>query len=189
MGTQLDPDKDIITFTEDANKHKTTFITLLFHKPIGIVSNCPEPGQKQITDLLPKEYATLNTIGRLDKDSEGLILLTNDGVLAKKLLNHEHPREYSVRVNNPVTDEMIHRLETGVMILGRTTNPASITMLTDYTFTMRVNEGRNRQIRRMAEEVGLKVIRLKRFRYGPITLGDLKKGEYRLLTDEEKRQL
>jgi len=189
LGTKIDPDRDIITLVDEARVHQKNTVTIVFYKPVGIVSNCPEPGQQQITDLLPKQFAELHTIGRLDKDSEGLILLTDDGVLAKNLLSHEHVREYSVRVDKPVTQDMIERLESGVMVDGRWTLPTTITMLTPLTFIIRLNEGRNRQIRRMAEDVGLCVLHLKRFRFGPIVLGDLNKGECRLLTPQERQDL
>lgn len=173
----------------DAERHRQQTITIVFHKPVGIVSNCPEPGQKQITDLLPKQFSNLHTVGRLDRDSEGLILLTNDGVLAKKLLSHEHIREYSVRVDKPITDEMLDRLQNGVKVLGEYTLPCEVDVLTPLHFIIRLREGKNRQIRRMAEAVGLRVLYLKRFSYGDIKLGDLKKGEYRLVSLEEKESL
>ncbi len=189
LGTKINPDYDRVTLVDEAKREQRLAVTLVFNKPVGIVSNCPEPGQQQITDLLPPHFSDLHTIGRLDRDSEGLILLTNDGVLAKGLLSHEHNREYSVRVDKPVTPEMVQRLEMGVMVEGRMTLPTTVTLLTPQTFLIRLNEGRNRQIRRMAEDLGLCVQHLKRFRYGPILLGDLKRGEFRELTDQETRLL
>lgn len=181
LGTMVDPEKDHVALVPEALKTRNSNITIAFHKPVGIVSNCPEPGQKQITDLLPKELQHLHTIGRLDKDSEGLILLTNDGVLAKKLLSTEHVREYSVRVDKPITQDQVERLEKGIRMSGSYTLPCEIEILAPLHFIIRLREGKNRQIRRMAEAVGLRVIYLKRFSYGDIKLGDLKKGEYRVI--------
>ena len=189
LGTQIDPEKDVVTFTQDADSDQQKNVTIVFHKPVGVVSNCPEPGQTQITDLLPSKYAHLHTIGRLDRDSEGLILLTDDGVFAKKMLNQDHSRRYWVQVNNPISEESVRHLEEGMMILGKMTLPTTVTVQTPTSFVIELHEGRNRQIRRMVEKIGLRVQKLKRFSYGPVELRQLERGQFRFLTANEKQKL
>ncbi len=184
-GTRIDPDTDVVKILDRAETQEPEPITIAVHKPRGVVSNLPEPGQKQITDLLPPEYQNLHTIGRLDRDSEGLILLTSDGVLAKSLLGTGHVREYWVKVDKPVSQGALVALENGVHIDNRITLPTQVELVSPATFIIRMREGRNRQIRRMAEAVNLRVTRLQRTQYGPIALGDLKSGQFRVVLKEE----
>jgi len=184
MGVQVDPTVDKIELKLPQTQQTTT---LKFHKPRGFVSNCPQPGEKQITDLLPPQLQHLHTIGRLDKDSEGLILLTDDGVLAKHILNAERPhiREYLVWIKGELTESMIERLESGVLLFGEPTRPVSIEKYDSNYFKMTLWEGKNRQIRRMMLKVGVWVLRLKRIVFGPIRLDDLPKGQYEILSPEQ----
>ena len=184
LGTQVDPDFDQIELKLPKPIITTT---IAFNKPRGIMSNCVQPGEKEILDLLPRAYQNLHTIGRLDKDSEGLILLTDDGVLAKHILATEHPhtREYLVWVNDPLTEEMQEQLESGILLFGTATKKLQIKCYTDTYFKMTLKEGKNRQIRRMLLQVGLIVLRLKRISFGPISLEALPKGEFRCLSQEE----
>ncbi|NDC82711.1 rRNA pseudouridine synthase [bacterium] len=183
-GTMIEPGVDQIV-VESSRQPNTIKRTIAFHKPKGIVSNLPVNGEKEITDLLPKEYNGLHTIGRLDKESEGLILLTNDGVLAKQALSTQHLREYIVTVAGEFTQGMADRLEDGMLILGEKTRPTHIRILDRNRFLICLDEGKNRQIRRMVAKVGLVVVRLKRVKYGHIMLGHLDSGRYRSLTPEE----
>ena len=177
LGTKVDPDKDHIQLIGQ----KQTFTTILFHKPRGIMSNCPEPGQKEILDLLPDSMQDLSTIGRLDRDSEGLILLTNDGRLARHYLNTDtpHEREYLVWVNQPLTEGQIDRLEGGVQLSGQETKPLTIDIINPKLIKMTMTEGKNRQIRRMLQKVEIRVTRLKRTRFDTHRLGTLKPGEWK----------
>lgn len=186
LGTRIDPDRDVVTLLPEGQKALESYTYMAFFKPVGIVSNCPAKGETQISDLLPEVYAHLSTIGRLDKDSEGLILLTDDGLFAKAALASRHEREYLVRVNGVLTPTMITRLEGGVLVLGEETLPVKITRMDDQCFLMTMREGKNRQIRRMLQKVGLRVVRLKRLRFGNVKLGALKKGDFRPLTQSEK---
>lgn len=186
LGTKIDPNVDEVTLMPEGQAALKSYTYIAFFKPVGIVSNCPVEGERQITDILPPEFSHLSTIGRLDKDSEGLILLTDDGLFAKAALGSAHEREYLVRVNGNFTPSMAERLEEGVYILGAETRPVRIKRLDDQCFLMEMTEGKNRQIRRMIQKVGLHVVRLKRLRFGNVRLGDLQKGEYRPLTKFEK---
>ena len=135
------------------------------------------------------------SVGRLDINTEGLLLLTNDGELTQRLTHpsHEVEKRYIARVSNQVGEEELHLLRSGVPLQGRRTAPAKVSVLrldpfsTDLLIT--IHEGRNRQIRRMVEAVGHEVVRLKRVQYGGVTLGDLERGQWRELTPEEVRSL
>ncbi len=185
LGVKIDPDRDIVELDPSISTTKHTYIA--FFKPRGIVTNCPVDGEQDIRSLLPKNLAHVHSIGRLDKDSEGLILLTDDGIFAKKLLdpNHPFPKDYLVWVNATFTQEMADKLEDGITIFGRKTKPCQIKILDECYFKIILNEGKNRQIRRMVQEVDRFVVRLKRVCYGPIRLDKLPRGEFRHLTSHE----
>ena len=181
LGDKVDPNVDTITLAEDANQARQTTTTIAFHKPRGIMTNCPQKGDQEIRDLLPKSLEGLSSIGRLDKDSEGLILMTDDGVLANKLLNRgeHHEREYIVWLNKSISESMIEALRDGVMVLGQKTKRCVVERQKPKQVRMVLTEGKNRQIRRMMRVLGLTVVRLKRIRFGSIHLGDLTPGSYR----------
>ena len=187
LGFQIDPDKDKIEIDYQIKQIQQNYIYLAFHKPKGYFTNCPEIGEKEIKDILPKKFAHLSAIGRLDKDSEGLILLSDDGIFAKTILNAEHPhtRRYRVWINHPLSDQAKKQLESGVSILGKFTKPVTIEMIHPNSFIIVMNEGRNRQIRRMLYSVGCTVIGLKRLSFGQVELAGLKSGEFRLLSSAE----
>ncbi len=130
-------------------------------------------------------------IGRLDKDSEGLIMLTSDGDIVNKILRagNNHDKEYIVRVDKPVTQGFIHSMASGVKILGTVTKKCRVELLTKYTFRIILTEGMNRQIRRMCEVFGYQVLKLKRIRIMNIHLGALPTGAWRYLTSEELQDL
>ena len=184
LGTMIDPDRDQLSI-ETPEKATPVYKYIAFHKPVGIVSNLPTKGERDIRNLLPAEYSKLHTIGRLDKDSEGLILLTDDGVFAKHALAAQHEREYVVTVSGEFTGGMAERIEEGVTIFGKKTKRSMIEMLESNRFIIRMNEGKNRQIRRMITKLGLAVIRLIRVRYGQIPLSHLEPGHYRNLAQYE----
>jgi 23S rRNA pseudouridine2605 synthase/23S rRNA pseudouridine2604 synthase len=136
--------------------------------------------EKPFIDFVKDIPQRLFPIGRLDKDSEGLILLTNDGELANRLMHprYEHEKEYEVTVQFPIFYRQMERLAEGVEIDGEQTLPTKVKQIGSRKFHIILKEGKNRQIRKMVEEVGNKVVRLKRVRIGDITLGKLKPGEY-----------
>lgn len=164
----------------------------VYHKPAGIVTVNAQEGEEEIADLvtLPEK---VYPVGRLDKETEGLIILTNDGRVATHLLapEAETEKEYEVTLDKPVTHQFLIRLKHGVDIgvVGKTrhykTKPVKIRKVGPRKVAMVLTEGKNRQIRRMAGAVGFKVVKLKRFRIGTLVLGSLKKGQYRKLKPAE----
>lgn len=183
LGQLADPDIDDIWVDPSIlNKPKTT---IAFYKPRGIVTNCPQSGQTCIRDILPPHLTHLSSIGRLDKESEGLIILTDDGLLANHYLNAgvDHIRVYDVWLNKPLSESSRNRLQRGIPLLGGRTKPMTIEPISTTVSRWTLTEGKNRQIRRMAMDVGCYVTRLKRIQFGPILLDNLKSGKYRDITE------
>ena len=165
-------------------------IYIALNKPVGITCTTDRNIKGNIVDFVSHEKRIFH-IGRLDKDSEGLILLTNDGDIVNKILragNH-HDKEYIVTVNKPINDEFIKRMGNGIKILGKITKKCLVNKEGEKTFRIILTEGMNRQIRRMCEALGYKVTKLKRIRIMNIKLGKLKIGEWRNLTNEELKGL
>lgn len=169
---------------------------IMYHKPAGEVTTVSDPeGRATVLDKFQDLPVRLYPVGRLDYDSEGLLLLTNDGDLTERMLHPsgEVEKVYLARVSNQVTPEEARRLEMGVMVDGRRTARARVKLLgvkplyTDMLVT--IHEGRNRQVRKMVEQIGHQVVLLRRIRFGPLRLGDLPRGMWRDLTEEELRQL
>ena len=160
------------------------------NKPRGIVCTTAEEEKDNIVDFLhyPKR---IYPIGRLDKESEGLILMTNRGDLVNKILRggNEHEKEYLVKVNQPVTEEFLEKMRSGVPILDTVTKPCRVEKIGRNDFRIILTQGLNRQIRRMCEALGYRVIHLKRVRVMNIRLGDLKTGAYRKVTGAERAEL
>lgn len=169
---------------------ETEEILLAFHKPKGIVCTTSKKDKDNIVDYINYEKR-IYPVGRLDKDSEGLILLTNQGELSDKLLrgSNGHEKEYLVTVNKRLTKDFIEGMSGGVPILDRVTKPCKITPLDDYTFKIILTQGWNRQIRRMCEYFDYRVRRLIRIRVMNIQLGNLQVGTYRKITGKEKAEL
>lgn len=188
IGQRIDPDQDSIDWSQVRERFVPSVLAV--HKPRGVVTNCPLQGETQVIDLLPIQYQRFSSIGRLDKDSEGLILFTNSGVIAKQGLQQDDPhwREYLVWTNDTITQDHRYQLESGVVILASKTHPLELTLLGDRYCKIRMNQGKNRQIRRMMNKVGLIVVRLKRIRFGCIALDALPKGAYRELDSSEIKQ-
>jgi 23S rRNA pseudouridine2605 synthase len=169
-----------------------SFEYIAMHKPSGVVTTCDdEYGRTVILDLLPNNLRHLKPVGRLDLDSEGLLLLTNDGALAYKLT---HPakvveKNYEVTVAGEISDDVLSHLERGVCLSDGMTHPANVTLLErnkDLSrFQIAIHEGRNRQIRRMCAQVGYPVVRLIRVSIGGLQLNGLKSSQWRHLTAEE----
>ncbi len=168
-------------------------VVLAYYKPVGVIcSSKDKHAEKLVTDEL--SYKTRVTYaGRLDKDSEGLLLMTNDGDLIDKLMRSKnaHEKEYKVKIKEEVTDELLEALRNGVYLkdLDKTTRKCEVRYEGSHTFTIVLTQGLNRQIRRMCETLGVNVVRLKRVRVANIELGDLKSGKYRVLSGEEKDKL
>lgn len=167
-------------------------VYLAFYKPAGIVCTAEKQEENNIMDYI--DYPIRVTYcGRLDKDSEGLLLLSNDGDFMQKLMRgaNGHEREYLVRVNKPLTDEVIEAMESGVYLeeLKTTTRRCKIRKISDVTFTIVLTQGLNRQIRRMCRAFDYHVRFLKRVRIENIQLGDMEPGAYRELEEAELREL
>ena len=196
LGTQVDGLTDVVcvdgqTVFPEKEKHY-----LAYNKPAGEVTTLHDPeGRDTVMDRFRDYPVRLFPVGRLDYDSEGLLLLTNDGELMNRLLHpsFEIPKSYLTRVSNSVSPEEIRSLRKGVMIDGRLTSPAEVRLIRTDAFStdllITIHEGRNRQVRKMIDAVGHQVVRLKRVRFGPVQLGDLPSGMWRRLTDEEIAKL
>ncbi len=161
------------------------------NKPAGVVSTAREPGMRPAVVELVETEARLYPVGRLDADTTGLLLLTNDGELANRLTHprYEVPKTYVVRLRSPVADRDLSRLRDGVELGDGPTAPAQVKRLGDREIEITIREGRNRQVRRMAEAVGNRVAELQRIRFGPLELGGLKEGEAQRLSGDEVAQL
>ncbi len=185
--------KDVVCVNGKVIRIKDEKVVLAFYKPIGIT--CTEKdkfAQKTIMEYI-KYPVRVTYAGRLDKDSEGLILLTNDGDLIQALMrgSHHHEKEYVVKVDREITPDFLEKMAAGVYLneLDRTTKPCHIEQVGKYTFKIILTQGLNRQIRRMTKCFGYNVTSLKRIRIEKITLDGLKIGQYRELTEREKENL
>ncbi|MFA4931109.1 MAG: pseudouridine synthase [Patescibacteria group bacterium] len=194
MGVKIDPDQDEVRFRKKIiNAQKKVYY--LLHKPAGYVAtrrdnNAP----KKVIDLVPA-VPPVYPVGRLDKNTEGLILLTNDGELTNYLIHPKHhvEKEYFVisepRFDDFQLDKAIKKLAKGVLITGYLTKPALVTKVkqdrTKITFNITIREGKHHQIYRMCHNVGLKVTKLVRVRFGNLKLGNMKKGEYKIINKSE----
>jgi len=178
-------------------------LSVVLHKPMGIVSAQPEPGQTPAVRLLtraalvgdspsiPDRDTRLAPLGRLDMDSRGLLLLSDDGVLAKAIIGPQSDleKEYLVRVTGKITLEKLARLGHGLSMDGRQLKPAKVSVVEGQQLRFILKEGRNRQIRRMCELVGMHVMDLVRIRIGTLRLDDLEEGRWRVLSDQERAAL
>jgi 23S rRNA pseudouridine2605 synthase len=161
------------------------------NKPEGVVSTAREPGGRPAVVELVETEARLYPVGRLDADSTGLLLLTNDGELANRLTHprYEVPKTYRARLKAPIVERDLDRLRGGVELEDGPTAPAEVRRLGEREIEVTLREGRNRQVRRMLEAVGNEVAALRRVSFGPLRLGGLKVGAARRLTEDEIAQL
>lgn len=169
---------------------KRDMILLAVNKPVGIVCTEEKKEKKNIIRFL-NYPERITYIGRLDKDSEGLLLMTNNGDIINKMMRsgNQHEKEYIVKVDKPITAQFVKNMSSGVHILDTITRPCKVEAIGKYTFRIILTQGLNRQIRRMSEALGYRVVQLKRIRVMNITLGDLKPGEYRQISVKEIEEL
>jgi 23S rRNA pseudouridine2604 synthase len=189
LGTQVNPGDDVRLDKRPLGaKKKSVYIAL--NKPVGITCTTEQHVRGNIVDFVGHSERIF-PIGRLDKDSEGLILLTNNGDIVNEILRSEnnHEKEYLVTVDRPVTDAFLAGMAAGVRILDTKTKPCKVTRLGKCSFRIILTQGLNRQIRRMCEVFGFEVRRLQRVRIINIRLGHLKLGQWRNLSDAELRGL
>ncbi len=189
LGEKVKPTDEI---TVEGNVITKTIenIYLIFNKPIGITCTTEEQIKGNIISFI-NHPERIFPIGRLDKPSEGLIFLTNDGDIVNKILRsgNNHEKEYIVRVNRRITPMFIRKMSQGVPILDTVTKPCKVTKIDDYTFNIVLTQGLNRQIRRMCQYLDYEVRALKRTRIMNIELGSLKRGKYRHFTKNEFTEL
>jgi 23S rRNA pseudouridine2604 synthase len=185
-----------------AKLQQSRLVTVILNKPIGYVSAQPEPGYQPSIQLLtkdnyfgrgepekiPQKMQTLAVIGRLDIDSQGLLIFTEDGRLAKKVIGEDSKieKEYLVRVTGSLTREQLQSLNYGLELDGQKLKPAKVEWLNQDQLRFVLTEGKKRQVRRMCELVGLKVLGLKRVRVGRLMLGNLPEGQWRFLESHEE---
>ena len=169
---------------------------VMYHKPAGEVTTVSDPeGRRCVLDHFRDYPVRLYPVGRLDYDSEGLLLLTNDGALTERMLHpsHQVDKTYLARVEGSVSMDAVRNLRSGIMLDDHKTAPAKVRVVkleAEATVVLvTIHEGRNRQVRRMFEETGHRVLQLRRVRFGPLELGDLPRGRWRELTAEEVRRL
>lgn len=201
-GRKIQPGQTL-TLADRAEAKLESALTVVIHKPVGIVSSQPEGDQVPAVRLLKRESLwgrsdvipgfrnKLAPVGRLDMDSRGLLILSEDGVVAKAVIGPESQldKEYVVLVRGEITDRKLTLLRHGLELDGRKLKPARVTRLEGQTLVFVLKEGRNRQIRRMCELVELEVVDLFRIRIGPLQLGKLPEGMWRPLTAEERTAL
>lgn len=190
LGTRVRPGTDRVTVDGRHVRAAPPRMYIVLNKPVGVVSSCSHPGQRTVLDLV-RVKERIYPVGRLDKDSRGLLLLTSDGALHHRLLHpsFDHEKEYEVEVDAFIPDGALRRLARGVVLSGRKTRPAKIQRISGRRFRIVLKEGRNRQVRRMVGKVGRRVVDLKRVRMAGIRLGSLPEGAWRHLTDREKKML
>lgn len=196
IGDKVDPKKDTITVSGKKIVKTKTFTYVVLHKPRGFITTMnDEMDRKCVAELIKDVPGRVYPVGRLDRDSEGMLLFTNDGAFANAMTHPtKHvPKTYRVTVRPSITEDQITALTQGVIIDDRKTAPAEVRVVTKeegrVVLEIILYEGRNRQIRKMCEEVGLEVARLKRTAIGSIKLGMLKQGAWRNLTEDEVRKL
>lgn len=171
-------------------KDKSDRTYIAYNKPVGVICTTERQVRGNIVDAI-SHPERIFPIGRLDKDSEGLIFLTTDGDIVNKILRagNEHEKEYIVTVNQPISERFVRQMAQGVPILGTRTQPCKVTLQSKFVFKIVLTQGLNRQIRRMCEFLGYEVVKLKRLRIMNVKLGGLPVGKWRKLTDEEMAQI
>ena len=196
LGDKVDPFKDKVTVKGRPVKKVDEKVYIMLHKPRGFITTMSdEQGRKCVADLVEDAPQKVYPVGRLDRDSEGMLLMTNDGEFSNLMM---HPRThvsktYRVTVRPPVTEQMLDKLACGIELDGRMTAPCEVEILekeeSRVVLKFVLYEGRNREIRRMCEAVGLQVARLKRIAVDTLKLGMLPQGKWRLLTEQEVKKL
>ncbi|MCA1060591.1 23S rRNA pseudouridine(2604) synthase RluF [Rossellomorea aquimaris] len=189
IGDQVNPGDDVLVSGAPVRVARNN-VYIALNKPVGITSTTEKGVKGNIVDLVNHPLRIFN-IGRLDKDSDGLILLTNDGDIVNEILRAEnqHEKEYIVTVDRPISEDFLKQMSEGVKILGTKTLPCKVEQISKYVFQITLTQGLNRQIRRMCEVLGYEVYRLQRTRIMNIHLGNLPVGQWRDLSKKEKNRL
>lgn len=189
LGSRVQPD-DEVTVDGKVISQEQDLVYIALNKPVGITSTTERHIEGNIVDFVNHDQRIFH-IGRLDKDSDGLILLTNDGDIVNEILRseNEHEKEYIVTLNERITPTFLEKMASGVRILDTVTKPCKVKQLGPHTFSIILTQGLNRQIRRMCSALGFTIKRLQRVRIMNIELGSLPIGKWRDLTDQEKQTL
>ncbi len=190
LGSKIDSAEDRVEVDGRLVEPATEKIYIALNKPKGYITSCHHGDRQVVLDLIDLKQRIF-PVGRLDKDTTGLLLLTNDGRLHHRLSHpsFDHEKEYVVTVQHPITDGQLQRLAEGMPLAGTATRPARVERLSGRRFHMVLQEGRNRQIRRMVRKVGHEVTGLKRIRMANVLLGNLPIGGWRHLTSKERGAL
>ena len=195
MGYKVDTIADTVTVDGQKLSSAEPLVYYLLYKPTGVVSTCEDPqGRRTVLDII-KTNERLYPVGRLDYESSGLLILTNDGDLTHRVTHpsFEIEKEYIATIRGVLSEADLAKLRTGVYIDGKKTHPAETEVMMSgkrkSEIRMVIHEGRNRQVRKMVQAVGHEVMMLRRIQFGPLKLGDLKRGMWRLLTAEEVEAL
>jgi pseudouridine synthase len=186
LGLKVDPANDRVAFDGQTVRPTEEKFYIALNKPEGYVTSCRQPGRDLVVDLIDLPVR-LFPVGRLDADSCGLLLMTNDGRIHHRLAHpsFDHAKHYVVWVNQPIADGALAKLAQGVRLDGRLTRKAQVTRLGARRFKIVLKEGRNRQVRRMVAKVGCQVVQLKRVQMANIRLGRLPSGKWRYLSNAE----
>jgi len=190
LGVKVDPEQDAVEVDSDAIRSDSAPIYIALNKPRGYVSSCHQQNEKIVLDLLDISERVY-PVGRLDKDSTGLLLLTNDGRLHHRISHpsFNHEKEYEVTVDKPLPEGALRKLAKGLPMMGTRTRPARVKRISSRRFRIVLLEGKNKQIRRMVRKVGNQVVDLKRIRIANIELASLAPGSWRHLAAKEKDEL
>lgn len=191
LGMMVEDDDDIRVDGSQTVQEAHHRAVIALNKPVGYMTTMDQTKKDTVMDLVDWNDGRLFPVGRLDVESSGLILLTNDGELANRLMHpkYEHEKEYDVEVDRVLEESDLLQLRHGVVIEGRKTKPAKVLRISDRRFRIIIKEGRNRQIRKMCEALRYHVLKLQRVRIGGIELGHLKAGMWRPLSNTEIKKL
>lgn len=196
IGDKVDPRRDRVAVKGRPVQPRSKNVYIMLHKPRGYITTMSdEMGRRCVAELVKEIPERIYPVGRLDRDSEGLLLMTNDGAFANKMVHPSMhvPKVYRVTIRPSITEDQLTQMSVGMEIDGEKTLPASVRVLEQQqgrvVLEIVLQQGRNRQIRKMCEQLGLEVARLKRIAMGPVKLGMLQPGQYRELTKEEIKGL
>jgi len=190
LARKIDVENDKVVFDGQPVKSRNKYLYILLNKPVGYITSCKHKGEKTVLDLV-RTPARVFPVGRLDKDSCGLVFLTNDGDLAYKLSHPKftHSKEYIVDLDSPLDQESLIRISKGILLDGKRTLPMKVSRISGKRFKFVLREGKNRQIRRICLRFGAKVKSLKRVRIENLKLGTLKQGEYKPVSPAALKEL
>jgi len=195
LGVKIDEEKDVVFYNGQVIKKDENLVYYMINKPMGVVSTASdEQGRRNVVDLIKTEHRVY-PVGRLDIDTSGLLLLTNDGDLTYKLTHpkHEVAKIYVAKIEGTPSDTEMNQFRNGLAIEDYVTSEAKIDIVRKFDdnsiVKIEIHEGKNRQVRKMCEKIGHKVLKLRRIRIGNLSIGELKPGEYRKLTNRELEYL